>query len=210
MRILIFSDIHGDTRSLERLVAMPADLYIAAGDLSTFGRGLERCGEILKPLGQRLWVLPGNHETQEENRAFCEKFGFVDFHRQVRTLEGKNGVTHWAGLGYSNPTPFNTPGEYTEEEIADALGNIEAALSTEDGGREPPLHLVVHFPPHQTRLDEVSRGRHAGSKVLRAWVERVQPVELYCGHIHECAGQRDTLGATACFNVGKAGHIVEL
>ncbi|MBI1738793.1 MAG: metallophosphoesterase, partial [Acidobacteria bacterium] len=120
MRILIFSDIHGDTRALERIVATPADLYISAGDLSTFGRALERCGEMLRPLGEKLWVIPGNHETAEQNTAFCKKFGFVDFHRQVRALEGKNGVTQWAGLGYSNPTPFNTPGEFSEEEIAEA------------------------------------------------------------------------------------------
>jgi predicted phosphodiesterase len=51
VKILIFSDIHGDLRALDRIVAQPADLYIAAGDLATFGKGLERCGEALKPLG---------------------------------------------------------------------------------------------------------------------------------------------------------------
>jgi len=53
MKILIFSDIHGDLRALEKIAAQPADIYIANGDLSTFGRGLDRCGEILKPLGER-------------------------------------------------------------------------------------------------------------------------------------------------------------
>ena len=52
MRVLIFSDIHGDTRALEKLVAQPADIYISAGDLSTFGRALANCGEILRPLGE--------------------------------------------------------------------------------------------------------------------------------------------------------------
>ena len=118
MRILIFTDIHGDARALEKLVAQPADIYIAAGDLSTFSSGLERCAQILAPLGERLWLLPGNHETHAETRGLCARHGFTDFHRQVRQLEGANGATYWAGLGYSNPTPFNTPGEYTEEEIA--------------------------------------------------------------------------------------------
>src|SRR5713226_3029979 len=112
MKVLVFSDIHGDMRALERVAAQPADIYIGAGDLSTFGRGLERCGEILEPLGERLWLLPGNHETHEQTRALCGRFGFVDFHRQWRSL----GSANWAGLGYSNPTPFDTPGEYTEEE----------------------------------------------------------------------------------------------
>jgi hypothetical protein len=210
MKILVFSDIHGDARAVEKLVAQPADIYVAAGDLSTFGRGMERLLEALRPLGERLWLLPGNHETHDETRELCARFGFTDFHRQVRRLEGKNGATRWAGLGYSNPTPFNTPGEYTEEEIAAALAEIEAHCSREEGGVRPPLHLIVHFPPHATALDQVSFGRHAGSRVLRAWVERVQPVELYCGHIHECAGKSDALGATRCFNVGKAGRLVEI
>jgi Icc-related predicted phosphoesterase len=197
MRVLIFSDIHGDARALERIVATPADVYIAAGDLSTFERGLDRMGEILRPLGERCWVLPGNHETHRATQKMCAKFGFVDFHRQVRTL----GDVPWAGLGYSNPTPFNTPGEYTEEEIA-------AALAAFDGLER--LHLVVHFPPHATALDEVRRGKHAGSPALRQWVERARPERLFCGHIHECAGRETTLGATRCANVGKAGYLLEL
>jgi len=201
MRILIFSDIHGDTKSLERILATPADLYISAGDLSTFGHALERCGEVLQPLGEQLWVIPGNHETAEQNTAFCKKFGFVDFHRQVRVLEGKNGVTQWAGLGYSNPTPFDTPGEFSEEEIAAALAPFEGLA---------PLYLVVHFPPHDSQLDRVMLGRHAGSRTLRAWVERVQPAHLFCGHIHECAGKTERIGATQGVSLGKAGHVVEI
>ena len=201
MKILIFSDIHEDVRALKSIMAQPADLYIAAGDLATFGRGLNRCGEVLEPLGERLWVLPGNHETHDETRAFCEKFGFVDFHRQVRPLESAKGITQWAGLGYSNITPFDTPGEYTEEEIARALAAF-------DGIR--PLYLVVHFPPLDTKLDEYSRGKHAGSPALREWVLREQPVRLFCGHIHEAAGLTDRLGATECINVGKYGHAIDI
>ena len=70
MKVLIFSDIHGDTRALEKLIAQPADIYIAAGDLSTFGKDLDRCGKIMKPLGEKVWVLPGNHESHDDTRAF--------------------------------------------------------------------------------------------------------------------------------------------
>jgi len=97
VKILIFSDIHGDTRALEKLVAQPADIYIAAGDLSTFGKDLDRCGEIMKPLGEKVWVLPGNHESHGDTRSFCERFGFFDFHRQIRALKSERGTTQWAG-----------------------------------------------------------------------------------------------------------------
>jgi Icc-related predicted phosphoesterase len=201
MKVLIFSDIHGDLRALERIAALPADVYINAGDLATFSRGIERCGEALKHLGERLWMLPGNHETHEATRALCDRFGFFDFHRKVRTLESSTGPVQWAGLGYSNITPFNTPGEYSEEEIA-------AALAAFDGIK--PLRLVVHFPPFETKLDEYAPGKHAGSPALRAWVEKAQPSDLFCGHIHETAGMRDSLGSTQMINVGKQGSTIEI
>ncbi len=197
MKVLIFSDIHGDLRALERIVAQPADLYIAAGDLSTFGRGLDRCATALAGLGERLWLLPGNHETHEETKALCRRHGFVDFHRQVRLL----GSTEWAGLGYSNITPFATPGEYSEEEISRALVAFDGL---------GPLYLVVHFPPLGTLLDEFAPGKHAGSPTLRQWVERTQPAYLFCGHIHEAAGRSDRIGATQCINVGKQGYTIEI
>jgi uncharacterized protein len=201
VKVSIFSDIHGDTRALEKLIAQPADIYIAAGDLSTFGKDLDRCGEIMKPLGEKVWVLPGNHESHDDTRAFCERFGFFDFHRQIRALKSESGTTQWAGLGYSNITPFNTPGEYTEEEIAKALAPFDNLK---------PLYLVVHFPPQGTRLDEFAAGKHAGSPTLREWVDQVQPLYLFCGHIHECAGRGDRLGATKALNVGKKGYTVEV
>ena len=69
------------------------------------------------------------------------------------------------------------------------------------------LHLVVHFPPYDTRLDEFAPGKHAGSPALRAWVEREQPAYLFCGHIHETAGLADQLGAThASMSAKKATH----
>ncbi len=201
MKILIFSDIHGDLKALQGIVSQPTDLYICAGDLTTFGRGLERCGEVLARLGERLWVLPGNHETHDATRELCAQYGFVDFHRQVRALKSTDGATTWAGLGYSNITPFKTPGEYSEEQIAEALSAFNGVEK---------LYLVVHFPPYNTALDEFAPGKHAGSPTLRAWVERAKPAYLFCGHIHETAGKSEILGATKCINVGKYGYMMEI
>lgn len=201
MRITIFSDIHEDLGALARIIAQPADVYIDAGDLANFGYGLERCGEVLKPLAEKLWVLPGNHETHGASRDLAHRYGFIDFHRKVRTLESAVGRVHWAGLGYSNITPFQTPGEYGEEEIAETL-------SAFDGIK--PLYLVAHCPPANTKLDEYAPGKHAGSPAVRAWVEREQPAYLFCGHIHEAAGLRDAIGITQCINVGKRGFSIDI
>jgi len=43
MKILVFSDIHGDLGALERLMEVEADYYFAAGDMVNWGRGLDAC-----------------------------------------------------------------------------------------------------------------------------------------------------------------------
>ena len=197
MKILVFSDIHGDLRQLQELADTPADVYIAAGDLVTWSQGLSECGRILQPLGDRVWVLPGNHESSEHIARFCGQFGFRDFHEKVF----ETGGYHFAGLGYSNPTPFNTPGEYTEDELSEKLDGF-AELS--------PLILVCHAPPKGTKLDRLGHGAHAGSTAIREFIDSRQPAYFFCGHIHEAAGRSVRMGATRASNVGKAGRILKI
>ena len=197
MRIQVFSDIHGDMESLRRAIAVPADIYIAAGDLVTWPAPLDPCGRVLAPLGERLWVMPGNNETAEQVERFCELHGFRNFHEVRYEIEG----THFAGLGYSNPTPFDTPGEYSEEDLAERLARF-ANLH--------PQVLVCHAPPFDTTSDEAAPGLHFGSTAVRSYIDEQQPSYCFCGHIHEGAGRVDRVGATTVVNVGKPGYILEL
>jgi len=197
MRLLIFSDIHGDKSALARLMDTEADYYFAAGDLCDWGRGIERLGPIMQKRAERMYVIPGNHESEQYIAQFCERFGFHNFHGQTIEVGGYTV----AGLGYSNPTPFDTPGEYTEEELAARLSKFEGL---------DPLVLICHAPPLNTKLDRVREGQHFGSRAVRDFIDRNQPAYFYCGHIHEAAGQRDTIGKTQGWNVGRRGQILEL
>lgn len=197
MRILIFSDIHGDLCRLQELADTSADTYIVAGDLATWSRGLNDCGRILAPLGKRVWVLPGNHESSEHIERFCQQFGLLNFHENVFEACGH----YFAGLGYSNPTPFNTPGEYTEDEIGEKLDKF-SELS--------PLVLTCHAPPLETKLDHLGNGKHAGSRAVREFIDRRQPAYFFCGHIHEAAGTTIELGVTRAWNVGKVSYMLEI
>ncbi len=177
-------------------MAIQADYYFAAGDLATFGRGLEECGEILRRRAGRVYVLPGNHESAAQIAAFTAKFGLNDFHG--KSFEA--GGFHIAGLGYSSPTPFNTPGEYSEEEIAERLKPF---------ARLKPLVLICHCPPLGTPLDRVREGVHAGSRSVREFIGRHQPEYFVCGHIHEAAGVVSDIGRTRAVNAGKRGYLLE-
>ncbi len=197
MKLLIFSDLHGDTLALQRLMATPADYYICAGDLVNFGRNLDAMGELMRPHADRVYVLPGNHESAHQITDFCARFGFHDFHGLTFEVQG----FHVTGLGYSNPTPFNTPGEYSEEEL-------ETRLHAFDGLK--PMISICHAPPHGTMLDRITNLRHAGSRSIRAFLQREQPRYFFCGHIHEAAGVGQKLGPTSAMNVGKRGYLLDL
>lgn len=197
MRLLIFSDIHADYPALEKLMAIDADLYFAAGDLVNWARGLDRIGPILQKRAERMYVLPGNHESADDIAQLCAEFKLHNFHE--RTLE-VDGYTV-AGLGYSNPTPFDTPGEYTEAQLQERLSRFTGLK---------PMVLICHCPPKETALDQAAGGAHFGSTAVRDFINQQQPEYFFCGHIHESAGIETTIGKTRCWNVGKQGHLLEL
>jgi hypothetical protein len=200
MKILFFSDIHADWKALERLLATDADAYFSIGDLVSWSRGLERAGEILRSVGKPVYVIPGNHETENDIQGFCERNGFVDLHSRIERIDGVS----LAGLGYSNPTPFDTPGEYSEAEIGRRLQAFAG---------ESPLVLACHCPPKDTPLDRAKAGAHFGSTAVMSFIEEHSPRFVLCGHIHEAEGvtaELGTKGMTKGVNVGKRGMLLDL
>lgn len=83
----------------------------------------------------------------------------------------------------------------------------------EDLDRLPkPLHLkrtiyVMHSPPFGTRLDLIQGGNSAGSRSIKSFIERNQPLLTLHGHIHESpelsGAYMDRIGETLCINPGQ-------
>jgi hypothetical protein len=140
--------------------------------------------------------MPGNHESDLQIGEFARKYGLTDFHG--KSFEA--GGYQIAGLGYSSPTPFRTPGEYSEEEIALRLKPF-AGLD--------PLILICHCPPFGTALDRVREGLHIGSRSVREFIEKRQPAVFFSGHAHEAEGVRIQMGRTLCFSPGKRGYLLD-
>ncbi len=193
---MVFSDIHADLRALRTAMEVEADVYVAAGDLVNWGRGLNKMAEPMLPKAASTYILPGNHESAADTAAFCARYGFHDFHGATFKL----GDFYVAGLGYSSPTPFATPGEYSEEE----LGERSAKFVGLD-----PLILICHAPPYDTALDCIHEGLHGGSRAVREFIEKHQPRHFFCGHIHEAEGVAIQMGKTRAMNVGKRGYLLE-
>ena len=89
-KLLIFSDIHGDKAALERLMAMEADYYFAAGDLANFGRGLDAMGPIMQKHAERMYVYPWQPRIRSGYRALLPR---IRLSRFSRPDDGDRGYT---------------------------------------------------------------------------------------------------------------------
>jgi Icc-related predicted phosphoesterase len=205
MRILFLTDLHGTTEYLALLVEREAgaDLVLLGGDLTNFA-GAARAREIVAPL-QRAFpavaAVPGN----------VDQPGVLDW------LEGEGLSLHGAGrdigglwisgCGGSNITPLHSPTELDEPTLA---GLLEAGAPPAEPKPAPagPWILVSHVPPVDTRCDRMFTGRHVGSPVLRAFLERRGPALCLCGHIHEGVPLRlrAEVGSMVSKVVGYARH----
>jgi Icc-related predicted phosphoesterase len=105
-------------------------------------------------------------------------------------------------LGYSNITPFGTPRELDERELLGRLEELGKQVSTTD-----KLLLNVHVPPvNCSTLDSViSRDTgdlvSVGSFAVRTFIENIQPLADFAGHVHEGRGV-GLIGRTHIFNPG--------
>ena len=66
---------------------------------------------------------------------------------------------------------------------------------------------LMHSPPFQTRLDQIEEGKYTGSRSIRRFIERTQPLLTLHGHIHESpkisGSYMDRIGKTLSLNPGQ-------
>lgn len=169
-----------------------------------FDLAQKRLGES----GVRLLVIAGNDDPFEIDDALVSH-PFAEFiDGQVVALEDGTEVV---GFGGSNPTPWDSPREYSEEDI-------DARLSALAGQLDAPENSIwnVHVPPRATGLDTASeidaefrivrdggqpRPIPVGSQAVRDLIEQVEPGVGVHGHVHESRGVAN-LGRTVVVNPG--------
>ena len=161
----------------------------------------------LKGTGVRVFVCPGNDDEMEVDDV-------VRASDLVELGEGRrveiDGFT-MISTGWSNPTPWNTHREESEE----ALGErIDAMAKQVDDLSHAIFNL--HCPPFRSGLDEApaidadlkllhgGRAlRPVGSIAVRQAIEKHQPLLSLHGHIHESKGAIK-IGKTLAINPGSA------
>lgn len=197
MKILAFTDSHADTQSLEviREKAKDVDMIICLGDITWFEEGMTEMLELINSLPKPVLLLHGNHERLSVLKQSAKPFENITVaHEEVIERNGFTFLT-FGGDGFSRIDPeFESTKKTFIKHIKDPKKTI----------------LLLHGPPYNTNLDVPFADYHSGSLSYRAFIEEVQPALVLCGHIHECEGQRDTIGQSSLMNPGIYGEIFDL
>lgn len=193
-RIIAIGDLHENVDALPLLEphARGADVLVVTGDLTNSG-GIPTARRVLsavRRLNPRCLAQVGNMDHLAIDRYLGDEG--VNLHRRGHRI-GDVGIF---GVGGSNPTPFGTPTEFTEEEIAGFLEEAHAAVE------DAPVRVAVpHMPPHGTAVDRLKNGVHVGSRSVRDFLLARRPAVCLTGHIHEAVGS-DRVGSTLVLNPG--------
>lgn len=170
-------------------------------------RWVDMADSRLRAAGLPCLVMPGNDDIPEVKEVLTQGSWLTQAEGHVLEL----GPYQVLSLGYSTVTPWNSPRELTEEEMADHLAKLTDQIQP---GK--PVIFNVHNPPADSGTDlafkltremriETAGGdpvrTPVGSHAVRAAIERVQPVLSLHGHIHESRAM-SSIGRTKVCNPG--------
>ena len=200
-----YVELQGDAAAVQELFVQLARERLA----DWIGFAEERLGGS----GVRCFMTGGNDDVPDVLTVLDEaaRENVVPCEHRVIDLDGRHTMIT---VGYSTPTPWDTPREASEEDLARFIDDSAAKVS--DPGRSV---FNLHVPPLDSGLDRCLKldatsdppspvkdaGRPvyygAGSRAVREAIRRYQPVIGLHGHIHESPGQL-RYGRTRCFNPG--------
>ena len=194
MKILVFSDLHGDQVLIDKVkeASKDADIAICCGDITPVHGDTIEAGRMLGRLNARLFIIPGNFELPNILNAICKENNWTDLHGKSFTIDG---ITI-AGCGGAPKGPFNTPYELEEEELSNILAKIDHADI-----------LITHAPPKG--VTDYTNGVNIGSDAIRSFVESKQPKINLCGHVHENGGKEGMINATKVMNIARQIKVIE-
>lgn len=194
MKIIALTDIHSRKIDCNALIIdlKQADLILIAGDITHFGKGVDVISALdeLRQHNSRILAIHGNCDYPDV---------LTELQKQKLSLHGtivnENGI-QFLGLGGSLPCPGRTPSEYSEAQFSKIL--TESAIRLDN---DSDFIFVSHQPPYNTLNDKIANGSHVGSRSVRSFIEKYQPVACITGHIHEGVGI-DQIGRTRIVNPG--------
>ncbi|MBR9699811.1 hypothetical protein GOV09_05115 [Candidatus Woesearchaeota archaeon] len=202
MQCLAFVDTHGNKNYLEvlrnKIKLDNPDFVICAGDFTQFETNMKKYLEDFSKLHEKVFLIHGNHESASSIKKMIKDLPSIEFiHNKV--VEYKDAVLiGWGGGGFSQ----------VEEEFEKWIkSKKEKIKSYKEKGKK--IILVVHAPFYNTKLDAIN-GDHEGNISYSNFVKEKLVDYGFCGHFHENAGKKDTIGECKVFNPGPKGKVIDL
>lgn len=187
--IVFITDIHGNIDAAEAVFDREEpDYVLIGGDVTDLGENLDKVIPLMEDIPAPTFVVPGNCDRRDIMQVL-EASAAIPIHQKSIDL-GSITVT---GIGGSNPSPFGTPFEQSEEEIAESM---KAVLAKTKKNRWNIL--VTHAPPYGA-LDLVAPDVHVGCHAIADVIREFDII--CCGHIHEMKGITE-LNRRICVNPG--------
>ncbi|TMC82991.1 MAG: metallophosphoesterase [Chloroflexi bacterium] len=170
-------------------------------------RWMKMAAEKLRGSGIRCFVCPGNDDEMEVDEVVRRSEMVELGEGRIVEIDGFSMIS----TGWSNPTPWKTHREDSEEQLGERIESMASQVSD-------PSHAIfnLHCPPYRSGLDEApaidadlkllhgGRAlRPVGSTAVREAIERHQPLLSLHGHIHESKGAVK-IGKTLSINPGSA------
>ena len=164
---------------------------------------LDLADERLTGKNHQLYICPGNDDYWEiDDMISCMKFA-RPCDNLVIDIDGHEMVS----CSRSNPTPWDTPREESEEALEKHLDELCAQITDYE-----KAIFNFHVPPHGYSLDlcpklddnlvmAAEEKIHAGSIGAKHVIEKYQPLLGLHGHIHESRGAQK-IGRTLIINPG--------
>jgi len=163
--------------------------------------GVERFHYIhgaVRPLAQGAWVA-GLASVS------ATPFALKDWERWEEGLKPPVRFDGFRSHPDGSVHPFDFRGREWEERLGQDLEVVERGLAQVPLGS--PLICVLHCPPYGTALDQIHGGVHVGSRDVRAFIEKHQPLLSLHGHIHESPAVSgrfaERIGSTIGINPGQ-------
>lgn len=209
MRWIAIGDIHEQTGMLARIPGLAeADGVLISGDLTNRGTaGAARAViEAVQSFNPNVRAVMGNMDTQKvadylTKQGIYLHLAACDLASPGLTAEsGPRPRVGAIGVGYSTPTPFATPSEVSDDQLASWLDQVWKLTKPYDH-----VVAVIHTPPLDTKADDLGSGTHVGSRAVRGFIEKHAPAVVITGHIHE-AKSVDHIGSTTIINPGMLAH----
>lgn len=187
-----FPDIHDKPTQLKQIrhVLSDVDVVLLPGDMTNGNvENLTTILDMISSYNEQIYAVCGNMDKEHMNMMMARQH--ISIHRKHVMVDGM------AILGCGGALPFYGRYVFSEEELAGFLND-----SLEGVPDDVPKILMAHQPPYGTKLDLPSRSeKHVGSKAVREFIERVQPLICFTGHMHSCVAI-DTIGKTQIINPG--------